>query len=408
MIQANGTYLTADGKPFFWLADTAWNGVLKATEEEWEEYLRTRAAQGFNVIQFVCTHWRAYDEEQAFSQNPLRMNEEFYAKRDRLVEMIHEHGLVPAPVLLWACTPEDPGQYLSGEDAIEVARYIVERWGTDPVVWMLGGDGPYQGERAERWHRIGRAVFDGDVKPLVTMHPCGQCWVTSEFRHEPWFGFHGYQSGHGDSDGELWWLLNGPPERPWEGEPVQPIINLEPNYEGHKSYATKLPFDAHAVRRAAYWSLLVTPTAGVTYGNNSIWWWGRKPEDPLAHEWLGPVAAWRDGLNLPGIGNHTTLKRFFESLPWWELRPAQQLLAEQPGKDEPKRFIAVAATGDGGTVVAYLPVGSEIRLQGLADGLTAQWFDPRMGHHIPAGDVQGDVTLTAPDGQDWVLLLQAK
>jgi hypothetical protein len=240
------------------------------------------------------------------------------------------------------------------------------------------------------------------------MHPCGQSWVTSEFRHEPWFGFHGYQSGHGDSDGELWWLLNGPPERPWEGEPVQPIINLEPNYEGHKSYATKVPFNAHAVRRAAYWSLLVTPTAGVTYGNNSIWWWALKPEEPLAHEWLGPVASWREGLDTPGIRNLTVMKDFFEALPWWELRPAQGLLAVQPGADEPKRFIAVAATDDGRAVVAYLPEGGAIRLQGLRRPLQARWFDPRDGTYAQAGQVEAEAALTAPDEQDWVLVLQAE
>ena len=416
-IRAEGTHLVETGRPFFWLADTAWNGVLKATEEEWEEYLQTRVAQGFNVIQFVCTHWRAYDEEAAFSLDPLRIDDRFFARRDRLVEMIREHGLVPAPVLLWSCTPQDPGQYLDEADAIAVARYIVKRWGAEPVVWMLAGDGPYRGELAERWQRIGRAVFgmDGGVqapalqkKPLVTMHPGGQQWVTAEFRHEPWFGFHGYQSGHGDSDEELWWLLNGPPERPWEGQPLQPIINLEPNYEGHKSYGTKIPFDAHAVRRAVYWSLLVAPTAGVTYGSNSIWWWGRQPEDPLAHEWLGPVAPWRDGLHLPGIDSMTVLKALFESLPWWQLRPAQALLAEQPGHENPRRYVAVAATDDGSTVVAYLPEGGEIRLRGLAQALHAQWFDPLAGTSVDAGNVSGAAALTAPEGQDWVLLLRAR
>ena len=412
-LSANGTHLTLNGEPFFWLADTAWNGVLKATDEEWEEYLATRAAQGFNVIQFVCTHWRAYDEEQAFSLDPLVIDEDFFARRDRRVQMIREHGLVPAPVLLWALTENDPGVYLSEEDAITVARYVVERWGGEPVAWILGGDGHYYGEQAERWHRIGRGVFQSesggvascatgpaDSRPLVTMHPCGQSWVVSEFRREPWFGFHGYQSGHGDGDGDLRWLLKGPPECPWEGDPVQPIINLEPNYEGHPAYQSGQAFTDYHVRRAAYWSLLVAPAAGITYGNNSIWWWGREPRVPLAHEALGVVAPWQAGLHLPGVGQMTILKDFFESLPWWELRPAQDLLATQPGQDDPSRFVTVAATPDRSVVVAYLPVGGEVALQGLPEGQQARWFDPRRGVYTAAG------SFTAPDDQDWVLLLQ--
>lgn len=437
-IEASGSCLTRNGQPFFWLADTAWNAVLKATDAEFEQYLVARKAQGFSVIQFVCTHWRAYDDEQAFTLGPLVINEGFFARRDRRVAMIREHGLLPAPVLLWALTENDPGVYLSEDDAITVARYIVDRWGGDPVVWILGGDGHYYGEKSERWHRIGRAVF-GDAsrvsrasrstyagsggestgtvdlrggngsegtgaEPLVTMHPCGQSWVTAEFRHEPWFGFHGYQSGHGDSPEELRWLLKGPPERPWEGEPVQPIINLEPNYEGHPAYQSGQQFTDYHVRRAAYWSLLVAPTAGVTYGNNSIWWWGRAPQVPLAHAKIGVVEPWHVGLDLPGVRQMGLLKRFFESLPWWELRPAQELLASRPGANDPTQFIALAATQDASTVVAYLPVGGEIALQSLPTGARGKWFDPREGTYTDADTPRPG--FSAPNGRDWLLLLQ--
>ncbi len=409
-ISATGTHLTHDGAPFFWLADTAWNGVLKATDQEWEQYLATRAAQGFNVIQFVCTHWRAYDEEPAFILDPLRMNDDFFARRDRRVQMIREHGLIPAPVLLWALTDKDPGVYLSEDDAVTVARYLIDRWGGDPVVWILGGDGHYDEEKADRWHRIGREVFapfpphSAGVSPApVTMHPCGQSWVTSEFRHEPWLSFHGYQSGHGDADAHLRWLLNGPPERPWEGEPVQPIINLEPNYEGHPAYQSRQSFTDYHVRRASYWSLTVTPTAGVTYGNNSIWWWGREPEVPLDHGGIGVVEPWRAGLNLPGVAQMTILRTFFESLPWWELRPAQHLLTTQPGENDPNLYQTVAATDDGAVIVAYLPLGGTISLKskGMAQ---AKWFDPRKGTYTEGAVAE---VFDAPDAQDWVLLLRS-
>lgn len=409
MINANGTYLLRDGKPFFWLGDTAWNAVLSASDEDFETYLRVRREQGFNVIQFVCTHWRAYDEQAAFSLDPLVINEAFFAARDRRVQLIREYGMVPAPVLLWALTARDPGSYLSEENAVTVARYIVERWGGDPVVWILGGDGHYEGEKAERWQRIGRRVFgtDGAVqacalqkKELVTMHPCGQSWVTAEFRREPWFGLHGYQSGHGGRDRELWWLLNGPPERPWEGEPRQPIINLEANYEDHPAYEGGHRFTDYHVRRASYWSLLVSPTAGVTYGNNCIWSWREEPAAPLDHPGIGVVEPWPAGLHMPGAEQMTLLKRCFEALPWWELRPAQELLAAQPGQDNPNRYQTVAATSDRSVVVAYLPVGGEVALQGLPEGLTARWFDPRIGEYLAAA------TFVAPDEQDWVLVLQ--
>ena len=52
------TYFVADdGRPLFWLADTAWNALLRGDEQEWEEYLEARASQGFTVIQFIAAQW---------------------------------------------------------------------------------------------------------------------------------------------------------------------------------------------------------------------------------------------------------------------------------------------------------------------------------------------------------------
>ena len=59
-LAANRRYFQhADATPFFWLADTAWNGVLLAQEDDWARYLTTRREQGFSAIQFVTTQWRA-------------------------------------------------------------------------------------------------------------------------------------------------------------------------------------------------------------------------------------------------------------------------------------------------------------------------------------------------------------
>lgn len=46
--------VTADGAPFFWLGDTAWELFHRLDRSETERYLRDRAAKGFNVIQAVA------------------------------------------------------------------------------------------------------------------------------------------------------------------------------------------------------------------------------------------------------------------------------------------------------------------------------------------------------------------
>ncbi|MGC9347075.1 MAG: DUF4038 domain-containing protein [Anaerolineae bacterium] len=408
-------YLTwADGEPYFWLGDTAWNGVLRAQEEDWHQYLAARRDQAFTAIQFVSTQWRGAKEvlggERAFEgSEQIHIHPDFFRKRDEKVAAINAHGLIAAPVILWALWETDPGQALPEADAIRLARYIVARWGAYQVIWFLGGDGNYLGERAERWRRIGPAVFEEDRDRLVTMHPCGQTWVGQEFRGEPWFDFIGYQSGHGSSEEHLRWLVEGPPSKNWCNEPPLPVINLEPNYEGHPSYHADHRFGAQEVRRAAYWSLLVSPTAGVTYGTNPIWVWPDEPEVPDGHERIGTVAPWHEALDTPGIRSMTTLRRFFESLPWWTLRPAPELLAEQPGEDDPRHFIAAAKTEDGGTAVIYTPVGGTVKLNvdALPEPPVICWFDPRAGDWTDVcalPDTSG--TLQTPDEDDWVLCVK--
>ena len=47
----SGGFATANGKPFFWLADTCWSAFTNISDDDWQEYLDLRARQGFNVLQ---------------------------------------------------------------------------------------------------------------------------------------------------------------------------------------------------------------------------------------------------------------------------------------------------------------------------------------------------------------------
>jgi len=408
-------FVHADGTPFFWLADTAWNGAILARPEDWQAYLGKRREQGFTAVQFVSTQWRGGSRdrqgETAFSvEDGLRVNPAWFQRLDAKVAALNEHGLVAAPVVMWAIGEDDPGRLLSEPDAVRLARYVVARWGAYQVVWLLGGDGDYRGDAAERWRRIGRAVFGDRPDRLVTMHPMGQSWVADEFRDEPWFAFIGYQSGHGSSTEHLRWLVAGPPAQQWLKEPVRPVVNLEPNYEAHPPYHTHERFTDREVRRAAYWSLLIAPPAGLTYGHNHIWPWRDEPGPPEGHDYIGQVGAWRDAVESPGAGSIRVLRDFFESLPWWRLRPAPDLLMEQPGRDDPSRFVAAAASEDDALAVIYLPEGGKLSLRTgrLRTPAASRWFDPRTGGWRDGPELTGgDAHVEAPDENDWIIVIQA-
>ena len=413
-VAASGTHLEhADGTPFFFLADTCWTGPALSEEKDWDEYLADRRKKGFTAIQFnMASPWRCArtDAEGRPSyllrDGKLVVNEEFYAARlDARLRAINQAGLLAVPVLCWANHAGDAGIDLTEEQIITLVRYEVSRYEKDQVLWILGGDNDYKGPNGERWKRIGRTVFGQGAAAPVTTHPTGQNWPWKDWQDEMWLTVFGYQSGHGDGDGTWNWIHHGPPAEAGRSASFsRPIINLEAPYEGHLAYQSHQPHSDANVRRAVWWSLLVTPVAGVTYGSHGVWSWNTKPgQAPTDHPGTGPAPTWREALDRPGARQVGLARRFFECLPWTKLRPAPQLLASQ--EKEASKFIACAATPDHGVIVAYVPAGAKPQValdQESGPGWVTRWFDPRSGDWKPGSPLPPTAT------DDWVFLRAAE
>lgn len=413
-VSADGSHLGhADGTPFFWLGDTAWNGALLSDDQGWAVYLDDRRRKGFSAIQFVAIQWRSAagdaDGRAAFSGvENIQINADFFRRLDRKFDALNDVGLLAAPVLLWALG-DSPGRYLPDGQATMLARYMVARYGAHQTLWILGGDGSYGGGRAERWRLIGREVFGESPRRPVTMHPQGRQWIADEFRDESWFGLNCYQSGHGDGDGDLRWHALGPPASEWSREPRLPHANFEPNYEGHLSYQSREPHGADAVRRACYWSLLVGPPVGVTYGAHGVWGWHVENRVPADHANTGVGPPWWEAAQFEGATSMKWLRAFFDGIEWWRLRPSQSLVALQPGDDDICTHVVAAMTDNGDLAVVYTPVGAELalNLRDVSVPAYATWYDPARGVHTDVGRIThpGDHEFLTPGDQDYLLVI---
>jgi hypothetical protein len=411
-----------DMTPFLWVADTAWNGALLSTPKDWDFYLQTRTQQKFTAVKWVATQWRASPSgdlkgESAFiGKEKIAVNPEFFRRLDEKADAVTKAGLLNVPVLLWAIggrsAEHNPGAFLPEEQAILLARYMVARWQAHPVVWILGGDGHYFGSEGEKWRRIGRAVFNDITHAPVLMHPQGRHWVQREFKDEKWTGIIGYQSGHGDNDESLKWLTSGPITQDWEKEPRHPIINLEPPYEGHLAYNSKQPLSADLVRRTLYWSLLNTPTAGVSYGGHGVWGWDDGTKPPTDHPGTGVPLPWQKALFLPGAQQMTNLVTFFSMIEWNQLRPLPGAVVNNPGNTNPRKYIAAARSTKGDLTVVYVPEERtiEILLASLPPSPEVKWFNPRTGETSAAVAVITDTTaqFPTPSEGDWILWMQTQ
>src|SRR6266496_92444 len=421
-VSHDGRYLMHDdGTPFFWMGDTAWNGPLLSSAPEWDQYLKERARQKFTAVQWVATQFRAAPEGDARKQTAytgtdhIAINPAFFQRLDEKVESMNKAGLLSVPVLLWAINgggnPKvNPGVALPDEQAIRLARYMVARWGGNAVAWILAGDGDYRGEKADKWKRIGRAVFNDIAHAPVTLHPGGMQWVWKEFSEEKWYGFVGYQSGHGDDDQTLRWLTQGPLTDDWTKLPHRPFLNLEPPYENHLAYHSKKPHSPENVRRAIYWSLLGAPTAGVTYGGHGVWGWDDGTKPPTDHPSTGTPLPWAKALTMPAAEQMAHLVDFFTSIEWWRLRPAPIVVVNNPGTQSPSQYVAGAKSDEKDLMVVYVPQDRtvEIKLDAIPSSPNVTWINPRTGEKSPAVAVVTANTcqFPTPSEGDWILFMK--
>src|SRR5688572_21040001 len=108
-VSENQRYLqTADGKPFFWLGDTAWELFHRLTREEAERYLQNRAERRFTIVQAVALAEldglntpNAYGERPLIDNDPTRPNDAYFAHVDWIVARANALGMYVGLLPTW-------------------------------------------------------------------------------------------------------------------------------------------------------------------------------------------------------------------------------------------------------------------------------------------------------------------
>src|SRR6185369_9787856 len=98
----------ADGTPFFWLGDTAWELFHRLTREEAERYLENRRAKRFTVIQAVAlAELDGLQTPDAAGHRPLLENDptrpanEYWDHVDWIVKKAEEKGIFIGLLHTW-------------------------------------------------------------------------------------------------------------------------------------------------------------------------------------------------------------------------------------------------------------------------------------------------------------------
>ncbi len=403
-----------DQTPLLWMADAAWEGALRSKLKDWNDYAQVRAGQKFNVVQWIATPGTNSRNQSAFSDDQhLLINPDFFKELDIKVEILDRAGILSAIAPIWDVASRGQNDFasLTDEQAVMLLRYMVARWSASNVAWILTCEGDSAGGKAQRWKRIGRQVFGGNPHAPVVLFPGSTYWTLDEFRNEPWVDVLSYQSGPETTDDSLQYLLAGPISTDWRRSPPHPMLNLSVACE---SQAEGLPEDlavTRAMHRAVCWSLLNSPTAGASYSAAGVWDW----RDPAPKNAGPPLPfhppTWEKGELFPAARHITNIVEFFSSIEFWQLRPAPELVANQPGLKSPGRFIAAARSLNPDMAVVYVPDDpvADLNPAALPESPKAVWINPATGERTTAtASVSGaSCRYATPGPGDWLLWIKA-
>ena len=437
---------TTDGKPFFWLGDTAWELFHKLNREDATEYLENRKAKGFTIVQAVVLAEldglrkpNAYGDIPLIDFDPGKPNEAYFKHVDFIVNEAEKLGLFIGMLPTWG------DKVLSGyvgsgpiiftrENARFFGEFLGKRYKNKPIVWILGGDrDPMNDEVIEIWRSMAEGLKSGDGgNHLITYHPRGNTSSSKVLHSEKWLDFNMYQSGHAYRFNKVYDYA----KHDLGLQPAKPVVDGEPAYEDisvkfwdfmdwKTSFAEKVAegildkdglildktiykagfFTAYDVRIHAYWDFL-SGACGYTYGNNAIWQMFKKGGDII----IPCLYDWRESMDRPGAFDMQHVRTALED-KFYKIVPDQSLV--ENGVEGDENYIAAAGSTDNSFALVYLAKGQPVKvvMSKFKGAVKASWFNPRNGFKKQFGVFRnsGTTEFTPPSsglGNDWLLILE--
>ena len=427
-VSANGHFLQyANGQPFFYQGDTAWELFHRLNREEVDLFLKNRAEKGYNVIQAVAlAELDGVDVPNAYGHKPLTDRNpakpaiqdgeanDYWDHVDYIVNKANALGMYIGLLPTWGRWWNDNKPIFNEQNAEAYGRWIAERYHKCGVIWILGGDrNPDNDKKLAIIRAMARGIRSIDKTSLMTFHPTG--WTTSSnwFHNDVWLNFNGRQSGHNQRYNSNQQILDD-----FFRTPTTPMMEIEPLDEDHPlefNPDTEGQSNAWDVRRVLYWSVFYG-SAGVTYGHHSVWqmYDKEKGRDPINR----PLMPWQKAIDQTAAGQTVYLRKLMESRPYFTRIPSPDFIVQDevhssvPGAGR-YHFVATMDK-EGSYAMVYAPISRAFSVKTdmlKAKRLVAWWYSPRTGKAQKIGKFVNDNsprTFMPPmsgEALDWVLVI---
>lgn len=401
-------------KPFFYLADTAWELIHRLTKEEAATYFSVRKKQGFTVIHTVIlAEQDGLNTPNAQGHTPLvRFDEEtvtldagYFAHLDELVGMAERQGLFLGLLPTWGDKFNQKWgtgpEIFTPRSAADYAQKLVDRYREKAnILWILGGDRPLETERHTAIaDAMGTVLKAGMPKNLISFHPNGSHSSADFVPHRDYIDFHMTQSGHGLDFARKPQVLLARCKAE-----QKPFIDGESRYEDHPiCWKPAYGYWDDGDVRADNCINVLSGAFGVVYGHHAVW---------QCNTASAPMCGktWREAIFAPGAEQLRFLKDLMLSRDFSALTPSPDFAAAAYVDDDSEKLSLVSATGKSyAYVYARHGLAFYANCQMLdAKEISACWFDPKSGEYVgKKGIYRAERTLFVPPGGGLLLVVDA-
>jgi len=423
-ISSDGKYLvnSMTGQPVFLTGEDGFLATLQITDSLNQTYLNDRAAMGYNAVWLGLIDQLDQNNEPHDGQGNLpftsggvtpddwfgALNSTYWSRIDTFVSKASALGITvflhPSFIGNHDGNVYDTPQW-NGATTAQIQSYcsaVASRYaGANNIVYVLGGD--YDPGNAVIFGKVnacGAAIQAADPNHLITIEGFGAAG-----------GSNLSTSPYTPATAPSWLGIN------WaymtQATAVQVCQNafntnlFLPPLQGEDWYEDEHSITGFQVRQEGYWEVLSGCYVGRMFGNHEIWSFNANNAGP-------PTTSWQTAISSVGSVSHQFMGALFRSREHWLMVPDISHAVLTAGFGSGSTLSVASRTSDGQSVIAYLSDGSAtsktINMSSIVSSSStaeAWWYNPRTGVATLIGTFpnSGSQSFTAPDGNDWVLVI---
>ena len=404
--------------PFFVNGEDGFLASIELSDSEVDAYLADRASRGINSVWIGLADQvdQSNPPQDAFGNAPFSGPwfsstevSAYWQHQDSVIQRAAAKGIVVFAQPSFVGNADSQTAYdtkamlAASEDMMKAyGSFIGNRYKTFPnIVWVLGGDyDPSQAAIKRKLTDFAAGLVAADADHLITIEACRFCTPTNQSSLDSY-------DGSPPQFLDLNWLYSQQPN-------IVPVAQSNfsrspflPPFLGEDFYELEHSMTEFQVRQEGYWAVLGGAYVGRLFGNGAIWSFNSTKGGRA-------VPSWESQLGSLGSVAQENLGHLMASREHWLMVPDIRHEILTAGFGSGPNLSVAARSSDGQTIIAYFSDGNATtktidmsKIVSSHSSVKAWWFDPRTGTDTLIGTFanHGSRSFAAPDGNDWVLVL---